>query len=101
MEPQRADPNLGMSPALPAVSGSIVSARPTEPPRQPTTNSVGQASAPVAAEDSDTIEQEWVAAVKRTLEQYNQDPYMLSRAMTALRQDYLQKRYGRTVEAAK
>jgi hypothetical protein len=47
------------------------------------------------------IEQEWVAAVKRTLEQYKNDPYSLSRAMTALRQDYLQKRYGRTVEAAK
>lgn len=101
MEPQRVDPNFGMSPALPAVSGSIAPARPTEPAYQPAANSVGQVGAPVAAEDSDTIEQEWVAAVKRTLEQYKHDPYMLSRAMTALRQDYLQKRYGRTVEAAK
>lgn len=101
MEPQRIDPNLGMSPALPAVSGSIAPPTATEPAYQPAANAAGQASIPVAAEDSDMIEQEWVAAVKRTLEQYKHDPYMLSRAMTALRQDYLLKRYGRTVEAAK
>jgi len=101
MEPQRVDPNLGMLPALPAAPVAAGAARPVSPAYTQATDNAGASGAPVAAEDSDIIEQEWVAAVKRTLEQYKDDPYALSQAMTALRQDYLQKRYGRTVESAK
>jgi hypothetical protein len=99
MEPQRDNTNLGMptplpsAPSLPPASSGVA--------QYPLPSNTATSGAPVAAEDSDMIEQEWVAAVKRTLEQYKNDPYSLSRAMTALRQDYLQKRYGRTVEAAK
>lgn len=100
MEPQRADPNVGMSAAYSAAPGQAVPANPTALYQQPASTAAG-AGLPVGAEDNEIIEQEWVAAVERTLEQYKNDPYLLSRAMTALRQDYLQKRYGRTVEAAK
>jgi len=98
MEPQRVDPNSGMLPTPPAVpaAGAV---RPADSVYNQAANNVG--STPVAADDNDIIEQEWVAAVKRTLEQYKDDPYALSQAMTSLRQDYLQKRYGRSVEAAK
>lgn len=101
MEPQPVNSNVGISPALPAVSGPAMPAGSAMSTHQQVVRNTNTGSTPVAAEDSDTIEQEWIAAVKRTLEQYKDDPYSLSRAMTALRQDYLQKRYGRTVEAAK
>jgi hypothetical protein len=101
MEPQRTNPNLGMPPTLPTAQATMAAVSPQAAPYQQPTNNVRAGGAPVVAEDSDIIEQEWVAAVKRTLEQFRDDPYSLSRAMTALRQDYLQKRYGRTVEAAK
>lgn len=99
MEPQRVDPNLGMLPDLPVVPAAAGAVSPTVPAYSQTTDNAS--GTPAAAEDNDTIEQEWVVAVKRTLEQYKNDPYALSQAMTSLRQDYLQKRYGRTVEAAK
>lgn len=101
MEPQRVDPNLGMLPALPTAPTAASVNSPGSSTYSQAVNSASVSGAPVAAEDSDMIEQEWVAAVKRTLEQYKNDPYALSQAMTSLRQDYLQKRYGRTVEAAK
>ena len=101
MEPQRVDPTLAMSPALPAVPSSTTHSDLPVPLHQRAVNGAGATNTPAVAEDNDMIEQEWVAAVKKTLEQYKDDPYLLSRAMTTLRQDYLQKRYGRTVEAAK
>lgn len=53
---------------------------------------------PAIAEDSDLIETEWVNALKQTMLHYRNDPYALSQAMTALREDYLMKRYGKRVE---
>lgn len=61
---------------------------------------VGAAGAPTIADDGDLIEPEWVEAVKRTVLQYQQDPYSLAQALTELREDYLLKRYGRHIEQA-
>ena len=92
MAPQQpaAQPEL-MPPAVPTAIQGATSASSLTP----------STVAPIAADDADIIEADWVAAVKHTLEQYRHDPYLLSQAMTALRQDYLQKRYGKIVGAAK
>lgn len=58
------------------------------------------AAMPQAAEDNDLIEPEWVAAVKKLMTDYHDDPYNLSQALTQLREDYLMKRYGRHIENA-
>ncbi len=64
--------------------------------------SSGQAlSAPVLAADKDLIEKEWVEAAKRIIEQNKQDPFTQSKALTILREDYMQKRYGKDIRAAK
>jgi len=103
MEPQYINsvtglPQSGLNPAVAAAPAEMGAAVPPAPQQysQPVAGSV-----PMIAEDSDIIEKEWVAAIQKTLDQYKDDPYLLSKAMTALRQDYLQKRYGKTVEAAK
>ena len=56
--------------------------------------------APPQADDSDLVEDEWVNAVKHLMNHYRHDPYALSQALTALREDYLMKRYGKRVEPA-
>lgn len=104
MEPQYADPNAAMPQADPSYTAAAVPNMPSmAPAMQPAQAPLGTSmpAIPMVAEDSDTIEPAWVAAIKRTIEQYKDDPYALSQAMTALRQDYLQKRYGKTIEAAK
>ena len=63
--------------------------------------SVSNSSIPLVADDADIIETEWIEALQRTIEQHRHDPYALSRALTALRRDYLQKRYGKNIEAIK
>jgi hypothetical protein len=57
-----------------------------------------QATLPQAAADADLIEDEWVAAVKKVIEQYRGDPYNQSQAMTLLRADYLKKRYNKDIK---
>jgi len=103
MEPQQNTPDTimrssGMSVAASSVPTPVAAAMPMPQQRMQPANG---GSIPTVAEDNDIIEKEWVAAIQKTLDQYKDDPYLLSKAMTALRQDYLQKRYGKTVEAAK
>lgn len=71
-------------------------------PQPATGGLVGDSSAavPITAGDGDLIEKEWVEAAKRIIEDNKQDPYMQSRALTALREDYMRKRYGKEIKAA-
>jgi hypothetical protein len=55
---------------------------------------------PQMADDSDTIEDEWIVIVKRILEEYKEDPFALTRAMALLRADYLKKRYNKESKVA-
>lgn len=55
----------------------------------PNTNSQG-----AAAQDVDVIEQEWVHAVERTMRQHIEDPRRLATELSALKAQYLQKRFG-------
>src|SRR5437879_381101 len=57
-----------------------------------------QSTAPQQASDSDVIEDAWIDATRRTFSSSATDPYVLSNAVAALRKEYLQRRYGKTVE---
>lgn len=58
---------------------------------------VQAASPSAAADDGELIEAEWIEIIKRIIQENRQDPYLLSRAMTMLRADYLKKRYKKDI----
>lgn len=76
-------------PPVPAVSAQMSS-----------TSSMTPSQMPVAADDSDTIEAEWVEAVKQTVMQHKNDPYVLSKNIESLRAAYLKRRYNKDIKLA-
>ncbi len=95
MEPQELNPSVS---SLATGAQQFAAANPQSGSVAQTNIARGAASAPVVAVDNDLIENEWVSVMKQTMLRYSHDPYALSQAMTALREDYLMKRYGRRIE---
>lgn len=82
--------------ALPVVTPApAVDAAAQAPPIQPQ-----GVSNPVAANDDDTIEKEWVSRAKQVIAQTKDNPYAREKAIGELQRDYLMKRYGRQVGAS-
>ncbi len=54
---------------------------------------------PVVAADEDLIEKEWVDRAKQIITQTKDDPYRREQEIKALKIDYVQKRYGKTIGA--
>lgn len=52
---------------------------------------------PIAANDDDSIEKEWVDRAKQVILQTKDNPYAREKAIGELQRDYLMKRYGRQV----
>lgn len=52
-------------------------------------------STPLAANDDDLIEKEWVDQAKMIIVQTKDDPYRREQEVAKLQADYLRKRYGR------
>lgn len=48
--------------------------------------------------DGDALDEEWIAKTKALIEQYKNDPYALSNALSALKADYLKVRHGITAK---
>jgi hypothetical protein len=59
----------------------------------PTTN-------PLAADDSDLIEKEWVTKAKAIVEKTKHDPYLETKEMSLFKADYLKKRYNKELKVA-
>lgn len=53
---------------------------------------------PVAAEDSELIEKEWVERAKQIVEHTKEDPYEQQRALSQMKADYLKKRYNKDIK---
>jgi len=84
----------------PTLQTPVDPAAPIDQIRLPADQPAGMGSvAPLAADDTDLIEPEWVDAVKKLMAQFRDDPYKLAQAMTTLREDYLMKRYSRHIES--
>ena len=58
-----------------------------------TTNDV-----PSTADDADLIEKEWVVKAKSIVNNTLDDPYNQSKQLTAIKADYLQKRYNKNLK---
>lgn len=55
---------------------------------------------PIVAADEDLIEKEWVDKAKKIINETKNDPYKQEQAISGLRSDYINKRYGRGRSAA-
>ena len=65
--------------------------------QQPELHPISQSTQPVVADnekDGDALDEEWIAKTKALIEQYKNDPYTLSNALSALKADYLKMRHG-------
>lgn len=56
--------------------------------------------APLAANDDDLIEKEWVDQAKKIIMQTKDDPYRREQEVSRLQADYLRKRYGKELGAS-
>jgi hypothetical protein len=83
-QPMQAQPGTLVPPPMPA---------PPQPPAQAQAN-----GNPAVADDGDLIEKEWVHKAKSIVESTKGDPYKQSEALTALKADYMQKRYNKTIK---
>lgn len=55
---------------------------------------------PIAANDDDVIEKEWVDRAKQVILQTRDNPFAREKAIGELQRDYLMKRYGRQLGAS-
>jgi hypothetical protein len=53
---------------------------------------------PSTADDSDLIEKEWVAKAKQIVDRTRNDPHQQSEVLTHLKNDYMQKRYNKSIK---
>lgn len=87
-----------LAPPPPVAAPPVVPAGP--PLNQPVQSSPPVAQTPqnpVAANDDDTIEKEWVDRAKQVIAQTKDNPYAREKAIGELQRDYLMKRYGRQI----
>jgi len=54
---------------------------------------------PIAADDVDVVEKEWVDRARQIVEQTRSDPHLQEREVEKLQIDYLKKRYGREIKS--
>lgn len=52
---------------------------------------------PTDAADADLIEEEWVKKAKKVIAETKDDPHAQEHAVSRVRAEYIQKRYGRTI----
>lgn len=92
-------------PAAPAAQANPVAALPlpSTPPPAPATNPVPQdgssQTANLRADDADLIEMEWVQQVQKIVAQTRDNPFEQSKLFTALKAEYMQKRYGKSISS--
>lgn len=63
-------------------------------------NNHGAGAMPMAADDSDLIEKEWVSKAKEIVEKTKEDPHEQSREISYLKADYLKKRYNKDIKVS-
>jgi len=85
------------APAQPAAPSFTLPAQDDTTTAQPaTTAPIGPT--PAVADDNDLIEQEWVLKAKQIVNSTHDDPYQQNRQLAAMKADYMQKRYQKTVK---
>lgn len=90
--PQPTAPAGGMLPAAP-LAGPVPVAPPTA-----AVSTTTHVAVPATADDNDLIEKEWVAKAKQIVERTRHDPHQQSKELTVFKNDYLNKRYNKTLK---
>lgn len=80
------------APALPPIQ---ITTTPVIAPVVDDTSVQPASDLPVAANDDDLIEKEWVDQAKKIIIQTKDDPYRREQEVNRLQADYLRKRYGK------
>lgn len=78
-------------------SGPLVTSIPVPTVPAPSTGGSVLIDAPLTASDDDIIESKWVEEAKRIVEHTKGDPHAQGNATAALKLEYLDKRYDRTI----
>lgn len=86
----------GVSTPIAAIS-PLDNSTPVLPVSQQPVNSTGSSS-PSVAKDVDVIEKEWVNKVEEIIKKDAADPHQEEDDVTDLKNDYLQKRYGKIIK---
>lgn len=90
----------GVAEASAQVSSAMpVAALPTPVAQDDTSTPTAANDNPIVAADEDLIEKEWVDRAKQVIAQTKDDPYRREQEIKALKIDYVQKRYGKTIGA--
>jgi len=56
------------------------------------------ASGPPVADDGDKVEKEWVDKTKRIIAETRHDPHKQSERLTAMKADYMKRRYNKIIK---
>ena len=83
-----------LQPAVPTIPLPLPPATPTT--ADPTV--AVSATTPVAADDNDLIEKEWVNKAKEIVERTRENPYEQSKELNLFKADYMKKRYDKTLK---
>lgn len=95
-QPQAAD---SQSPSTPAATTLSAVFPAQQPPASPPPPAEGPGvSAPQIADDVDLIEKEWVAKIQEIINKTHDDPYERARQVALLKNEYLEKRYQKTIK---
>lgn len=83
-----------------AAGAAVPAQNPVTPLVQDDITPPASVTGPTIAADEDVIEKEWVDRAKKVVNDTKDDPYERSNQVTALQNDYQQKRFGRGTKAA-
>ena len=81
--------------AMPVLPPLQVAPAPATPVADNTSPTTPTDDSPIAANDDDLIEKEWVDKAKKIILQTKDDPYRREQEVSKLQADYLRKRYGK------
>lgn len=85
-----------LPPTVPLQAPAAQALAPAPAPQQPGDVAL-QVGVPVAAEDSDLIEKEWVIKAKQIVDATRQDPYEQTKQIGKFKAEYMKKRYNKTI----
>lgn len=86
-----------LAPPPPAQPTVMLPQVPVVTPAPVVADSQASQTNPVAANDDDVIEKEWVDRAKQVIAQTKNDPFTREKALGELQRDYLMKRYGKQI----
>lgn len=86
------------SPIQPTQQQSVPTVPMMSPQTPPADGTNGITVTPEIAEDADLIEKEWVERAKRIVEHTKNDPHQQTKEMSAMKADYLKKRYNKDLK---